>query len=587
MNNDITEKNNCEKTEQLIDDYLEGMISLSDKELIDEHIAECAGCSEYFSGTSELIKKVHSLPSDPAMLSAQKKSDMWVKVESNIDTKKYEKEKALKLEDDLSENKPNFFSQYKYYLSGIAAVLLIAAVFYGVKNLNVSNDRLSQQSTFGMDTYWKVSNLQGTPLIGDLQMSSNDSIKEGQWIQTNYDSRAELLVADLGKVIIEPNSKVIFVKGVDGNNRILVEYGTINTNMNSLPETFYVEMPSAVASDRGGAYTLTIDSTGDGLVYVRSGKIEVQSPNTAVIIPAGNLVMTRKDFGVGTPFNENSSVKFKSALYNLDFGKCEGACVNSLLNNAKISDAISLVNLIPKVENEYKDDFYTKVANFVTPPKNVHRDSIPFMNEEDINEWVDKIQIEVQENVAKSLKAVEKNLEEMKKTGFLKMDSIHDLENFAKNWKFKIKTHPDGNYKFEGDTIYNGFNSEEFKKEMEEAQKELKENSMIDQNQLKLDMEELREDLKEMQKELKEDLNFNNEEFRKEMEKAKEEMKKAMKEVEKGNLETLEDLDTTGYKHRLFIKSKNDKDKENVESPETPELPESPESPGKPEGNDK
>ncbi len=582
MIHDNLEKNNCEKTELLIDDYLEGMISLRDKEELDEHLANCSICSRYFTDTTALIKNLGKLSTEQPGLSVQKKNDMWQKVESGIDTKKYEKEKAQKLEDEAKEDKTGFVSRYKYYLSGIAAVLLIGAIFYGVKNLNLNTDRLSQQSAFGMDTYWKVSNLQGNSQIGDMQMSAYDSVKEGQWIQTNYNSRAELLVADIGKVIIEPNSKVIFVKGADGNNRILVEYGTINTNMNSIPETFYVEMPSAVASDRGGAYTLTIDSTGDGLVYVRSGKVEIESPNTAVVIPAGNLVMTRKDIGVGTPFNENSSPKFKNALFNLDFGKCEGACVNTLLNTAKMSDAISLVNLIPKVENQYKDEFYAKVANFVTPPRNVHRDSIPFINEDEINEWVDKIQIEVHENIEKSLKAAEKNLEEMKKMGYLNLDSLHDLQNFAKNWKFKVKSFPKDKIEWEGDTLYNEFDSEEFKKEMEELQRDLKENSMIDQQELKKNMEELKEDLKEMQLDLKENMNFNNEEFKKEMEKAKEELKNALKDVEKGNLII---LDSTGQ-HKVIIKNKKDK-VEDVVEPEEIETPEIPEAPKENENVDK
>jgi len=99
--------------------------------------------------------------------------------------------------------------------------------------------------------------------------------------------------------------------------------------------------PSAVAMDMGGEYKLTIDSSGDGLVYVKSGKVEVQSNNREAIVPAGNLVMTKKDLGVGTPFNENSSPRFKNALMNLDFRNCGGACVNTLLKNAKVSDAIT------------------------------------------------------------------------------------------------------------------------------------------------------------------------------------------------------------------------------------------------------
>lgn len=561
----LNKKTLCEQVELIIDDNLEGMISLKDKELMDSHIASCNDCSKYFTETSALIKKLNSLPKEINQLSTSKKNSLWKKVTSNIDTDKY---KNVEITSGIS-SKQNFFSKYKYFVSGIAAVLLIGLIFYGVKNVNFKNSRLAQQNIIGMDTYWKVSNLQGSSMIGDAAMNSVDSIKEGQWIQTNDTSRAELNVANIGKVIIEPNSKVIFVKGADGNNRILVEYGTINADMKSKEKTFFVEMPSAVASDIGGTYTLTIDSTGDGLVYVKSGKVEVQSPNKGSIVPAGNLVITKKDIGVGTPFNENSSPQFKNALFNFDFGKCSGSCVNTLLNTAKLSDAVTLVNLIPKIDNEYKDDVYAKVANFVQPPNAIHRDSIPFLNEDEINKWVEKIQIEVNENVERSLRDVEKNLENLKSFEKFNMDSLKSLEDFAKNWKFKIKTHQDRNYKWDSNTVY--FDKEQFKQDMEEMKKDLKENQNFDKEQFKQDMENLKENLKDMQENLKENLNLNNEELKKEMEKVKEEIKNAVKEVEKAKKLKI-NIDS------VKVKSKDGFDNDN--GSELPEKIEAPETPG-------
>lgn len=128
MNTYNLEKNNCEKTELLIDDSLDGMISLIDKELIEEHIAGCTKCSEYYSATSALTKNLKTLPSEVSGLSVQKKNEMWGNIESNIDNSKYENEKAKRDKYDADENKISFFSHYKYFISGIAAVLLIGFI---------------------------------------------------------------------------------------------------------------------------------------------------------------------------------------------------------------------------------------------------------------------------------------------------------------------------------------------------------------------------------------------------------------------------------------------------------------------------
>lgn len=560
----------CGETELLIDEYLDGMISLSDKEKMDSHISVCSSCSAYFKDTSALVSSLNSFPLNDSALSIQNKIEIWDKVESGIDRNKYNEFSSSLKNTEVQEIpvKENFIEKYKYILSGIAAVVALVFIVYGVKNMKTGNDRMSEQSNYGLVSYWKVSNLQGSSMIGNAAMSSNDSIKEGQWIQTNGSSRAELIVADIGKIIIEPNSKIVFVKSADGNNRIQVEYGTINADMNSKARSFFVEMPSAVAKDNGGTYTITIDSAGDGLLYVKSGKVDVQSPGKEIIVPAGNIVLTKRDIGAGTPFNENSSPRFKNALFNFDFGKCGGTCVAALLDNAKMSDAVTLVNLLPNIEKEYSDEVYAKVANFVKPPSNIHSDSIPFIDEQKLNEWIDKIQTEVQLNVEKSMKDVEKNLDNLKDIENLKPEEIQGLEDFAKNWKFQIKTSPKGNYVWDEDSAE--FDKEQFRKDMEEMKKELKEDNTENKEQLKKDLDQLKEDLKEMNIDIKENINLNNEQLKKELEKANEEIRKAMKDVQKIKIP-----DSLQQRKSIKVIPKDGFEENNIKSeePAAPEIP--------------
>jgi hypothetical protein len=530
-------KNKCEEIELLIDESIDETITIDEKKKIDEHISECNACSEYLKKTAEIVKEINSIPTEAVYLSYQKKSEIWDKLEPEIDINRYKNgNNKIKEETSVDESKSgNFISNLKYIVTGIAAVLLIGFIVYGVKNMKVSNDRLSQQNPLGIANFWKVSNLQGESKIGNAAMGKIDSIQEGQYIQTDLNSRAELLIANIGKVIIEPNSKVLFIKGTDGNNRIQLEYGTINSDMISNGKTFFVEMPSAVASDNGGSYTITIDSVGDGIVFVKSGKVDVDSPNRDAIIPAGNVVFTKKDFGVGTPFNESASPKFKTALFNYDFGVCNDACVSVLINNAKMSDAVTLANLIPNVQKAYTDQVYAKLAGFVQPPGRERRDSLKFFNEEELNEWIDKIQVEVQVNVDRSMKEVQKSLENLHELKTISPETIKGLENLSKNWKFNIKTSPRGNYVWESDSME--FDKAQFEEDMKEMQKDIEENNRENQEQLKEDMDQLKEDLKEMEKDLKENYennyNFNSEELKTELKKANEEIRKAMIEAQK------------------------------------------------------
>ena len=211
------------------------------------------------------------------------------------------------------------------------------------------------------------------------------------------------------------------------------------------------------------------------------------------------------------------------------------------------------MSLISKVENQYKDEVYTKVANFVSPPSRILSDSLPFFDEEKMNEWIDKIQIEVQENIEKNIENMEKSLENMKEFENLHFDTLKMLEDFSKNWKFRMPKFPESDlYKFEwdGDSAY--FDKKEFEKDMKEFEKDMKEHE-FDKEEFKKDMDNLKEELNDMQKDLKENLNFNNEELKKEMEKVKEEIKKAVEEVDKSiKIQT----DTSVYKFKIKNKNK-------------------------------
>jgi len=525
----------CSETEILIDEYLEGMIRVEDKELMEEHLKNCPACSEYFKNTEKLIRNLKELGDENPYLSSDKKNELWESIEKKIDFSKHVKEAEEKRKKPADEPEQGFFSRYKYVFAGVAAILILFAFYFAIKNTEIKQVQLSEQSMFGLPTYWKVSSIRGTPLIGGNPVSSKDSIMEGQFILTNDTSEAELFIADLGRVIIEPNTKVVFIKGTDGNNRIAVEYGTIEADMVSDRKEFFVELPSAVASDTKGKYKLTIDPEGDGLVYVNSGNVEIQSPNREAIVPAGNFVMTKKNIGVGTPFNENSSIVFKKALAEFDFGNCEESCVNTLLKTAKNTDAVSLVNIIPRVDEKFRNEIYTTAANFVTPPVNISQDSLYTFDEEKMKVWIYKIQEDVEKEVKKNMKEVEKNMEEVEKNirdvernikqnleNLKEIEKIHfdtlqwleNLKDLEKNKVYKFEMNPRKNsyrYEYKGDTVY--FDKKEFDQSMKELQEELK----------KLDFD----------KQLKEDLDKNNEELKKEMEKMKIELRNALKDVKK------------------------------------------------------
>jgi len=570
--NKSTTRNFCDETERLIDDYLEGNISPKDKEIMDSHVDSCEDCKGYLEATSKMKLQLGSLSTNYEYLSSTEKDELWKGVESKVDFEKRQTEELNKNFEDPAYRKYGLLYKYRYYASAFAALIVIGMIFFAVKNFKFESPVLTKQDSYGLPSYWKVTSLSGTPFISEEAMAKLDSIRDGEYIITNDSSRAELFITDIGKVLVEPNTKLMIVKGKDGRNKLSVIYGTIDADMKKVQEPVHVELPSAIAMDDGGSYKVTVDGSGDGLFYVKSGQVEVVSGNKQSVVPAGSLVMTKKDKGVGTPFSNLSSSVFKKALYNFDFGNCDVSCVTTILNSANKNDAVSLVNMITQVEEQYKDRVYAKVASFVPPPHPVHRDSIPFIDEKEIEDWVTKIEADVQANIEKNMKHLEENLENLKQLEFMTFDTLKWADDLNKKYNVKVKVY-DNDFEFVEmpDSVMVYFDKEEFKQEMEELNKELEEDMKERNADLKIEMKELNDELNEELKNLNEELKDagieRNEELRKELDKARQEVERALKEV--------------GEKVKVEVNTNEDgkvEVKVNTDAPEKTEAPEPPET---------
>jgi predicted ribosome quality control (RQC) complex YloA/Tae2 family protein len=184
---------------------------------------------------------------------------------------------------------------------------------------------------------------------------------------------------------------------------------------------------------------------------------------------------------------------------------CDVSCVTTILDAANKNDAVSLVNMITQVEEQYKDKVYSKVASFVPPPRPVHRDSIPYIDEKEIEEWVSKIEADVHANIEKNMRHLEENLENLKQLEFMTFDTLKWADDLNKKYNVKVKVF-DNDFEFVEmpDSVMVYFDKEEFKQEMEELNKELEEDMKERNADLKIEMKELNDELNEDLKNLNE-----------------------------------------------------------------------------------
>ena len=212
---------------------------------------------------------------------------------------------------------------------------------------------------------WRVSPLAGLPVVGSAPLRTAGTLRVGQWVETDDSSRALIAVGRIGEVAVGRRTRIRLVVARPDEHRLALARGVIAVKVEAEPRLFFVETPAGTAIDLGCAYTLEMDSLGNGLLHVTAGVVEFETGSRRVKVPMGALVRTRPRIGPGIPYVEDAPEALRRALDTMD--------VKGALAAARAEDAISLWHLLQRVEAPRRGRVYDRLASLVAPPPGVTR----------------------------------------------------------------------------------------------------------------------------------------------------------------------------------------------------------------------
>jgi hypothetical protein len=238
-------------------------------------------------------------------------------------------------------------------------------------------------------TSWHVARLNGTPRIGSVGFNDEAKLGIGQWLETDATSRAQLDVAAIGNVEVEPNSRVRLIESKPTEHRLELQRGRLSARISAPPKLFFVDTPSGVAEDLGCAYTLEVDDEGNSVLHVTAGWVSMQLTDRESKVPAGAACATRRGIGVGTPYFEDATSSFRAALARFDFDGAEAKkpAVGVVLREARARDEISLWYLLSRVNENERGRVYDCMARLLPPPAGVTREGVIKLDQKMMEQW--------------------------------------------------------------------------------------------------------------------------------------------------------------------------------------------------------
>jgi hypothetical protein len=243
---------------------------------------------------------------------------------------------------------------------------------------------------------YAVAAASGAPRVGGDAIDRHGRLRAGDWLETDAASRATIEVGAIGRVDVDPNTRVRMVRARATEHRLALASGRIHATIWAPPRFFFVETPSAVAVDLGCAYTLEVDGQGAGLLRVLHGWVGFEHEGRESFIPEKALCRTRPGIGPGTPYLEDAPAAFANALTAIDFGDpaARGPAVDLVIARARPRDALSLWHLLTRVEGDDRDRVYARLAALVPPPAAVTREGIARGNRQMLDAWWNELGLE-------------------------------------------------------------------------------------------------------------------------------------------------------------------------------------------------
>jgi hypothetical protein len=382
--------------------YCHDELSPADSRRVAEHLIRCRRCHGEFEEIKYGVALAERLPLVPAP------DSLWRGIATLADRIGEQAPPRDRFRFSAYVLRPRFAIAF-----GVAFLLLVSAAFW-----------LYKAPPSGPS--WEVARLEGAPQIGSSRISGKGSLAVGQWLETDNQSRAEINVASIGEVQIDPNTRVRLVETKPTEHRLELAHGRMSARVWAPPRLFFVDTPSAVAEDLGCAYTLEVDDRGGSLLRVTLGWVALQLKDRESVVPAGAACATRPGIGPGTPYFEDASEAFRDALARVDFGTESRVTVNMtplqiVLDNSRVRDTLTLWNLLARVEDQDRTTVYERMAVLVPPPDGVTRDGVLALNQPMLDAWKEALESKSSDTSLPVIKA-------WKKFWTKGLGTIHGLE---------------------------------------------------------------------------------------------------------------------------------------------------------------
>ncbi len=236
------------------------------------------------------------------------------------------------------------------------------------------------------------------PSQWNVMAASDNRALDKSWFDTDTATSTRFQVGRIGTIALGPGSRARLQRDGWSAHRMELERGTIEAVINAPPRLFFVKTPSAMATDLGCAYTLTVADDGSSTLHVSVGWVELSDGTQRAVVPAGLTAHVSADGTPSIPYAPALPADAVEALARLSL-RANSADVQLVLAALDAHDAplahitrqqlsgITLWHLLQRVEGSDRARVVAALESRAPRPERVTMEGILALDRQMLDRW--------------------------------------------------------------------------------------------------------------------------------------------------------------------------------------------------------
>jgi hypothetical protein len=215
----------------------------------------------------------------------------------------------------------------------------------------------------------------GYRLIG---VAGRDRVRAGEEIVTAEGTVATLEIGWLGRVELQPRSRLRVEPAAGDDHRFYLDRGSLHAKIFAQARRFQIGTPAGRSIDLGCEYSLDVGDDGVSRLRVLTGQVAFEFDGREVYVPAGATCVSFLVRGPSAPVFDDADAEFKRALAEVESSAMPSAAARARVLACDQEEALSVWHLFDSVKTslDLRQSAYERLSKLFPKPQGVTEEGL-------------------------------------------------------------------------------------------------------------------------------------------------------------------------------------------------------------------